>query len=183
MSDEVILTSDKNESNTQETKSFLSKIKIMLKSDRFKKIITAFIIILNIAMIFSLVTLYNKMSRIQTSIEIHELIYHDKGSVDLSIGSFQQISEEFSAGKFNVIQHLDGIKISGIILNKNSIRYSDSDFQITVNGQTQEFQIKNIPAGYASEFNVYIPNVPVDKSRWGKISYIKGKINYNITFN
>ena len=39
MSDEVILTSDKNESNTQETKSFLSKIKIMLKSDRFKKII------------------------------------------------------------------------------------------------------------------------------------------------
>jgi hypothetical protein len=164
------------------SKSIFSKIKDLVSNKAFKKILRSITIIIFIIMGFMIILLYNKISYVTNSVRFHEMIYHDEGGVDLSIPTFQVINPNFIAGKFNVIQHLDGIKVNGIILNTKSVGYTDSEFEITVNGQTQGFQIKNIPSGYATEFNVFIPNVPIDKARWGNIKYIKGQIRYNINY-
>lgn len=161
-----------------DAKSFFSKIKAFVSSEIFKFILRFILVTFFIVMVFSIVLVYEKMSKFENSVKFHEMIYHNEGGVDLSIPSFQIIDHNYSAGKFNVTQHLDGIKVNGIILNTKSVGSVDSEFEITVNGQTQNFQIKNIPSGYASSFNVFIPNVPIDKARWGNIKYIKGQIKY-----
>jgi hypothetical protein len=172
--------SEESEITVQESKSNFLKLKKLLKSSIFKKIIISLFIILFIAMGISIYFLNKKIVEANGSLSIHELIYHSVGDVDLSTQSLQKITDELKAGRFIVTQNLDGIKVNGVILNMTAINYKNLELEITVNNESKTINIMSIPAGSGSYFNVYIPNVPINKSRWANIKFKNGLINYKI---
>jgi hypothetical protein len=170
--------SNSTDLSLNDSKSFFSKIKGLFSNKIVAKVFRIIKIIIFVFLICSIILLFDSISYLKNEIKLHHMYYHTEGNVDLSVPELQKINNNFDVGRFNITPHLDGIKVNGIILNTESVGHSNSEFEITVNEQRQEFNIKNIPASYASEFNVFIPNVPTDKARWGNIKYIKGQVNY-----
>ncbi len=166
---------------TKEKKSIFLRIKDFFKSSLFKKISTIIAILVFIAMIIRIYQLNEKVSYFNSQLDMHQIIYHDLGGVDLSVQSLQTIDQAFKAGKFNVVQNLDGIKVSGIIVNSTALTYNNPEFEITVNNQKQTFYITSIPSGCQGNFSVFIPNVPIDKARWANITYQKGQVQWRIS--
>ncbi len=119
-----------------------------------------------------------KLESAERKIMLLEIAENSKGFIDLTSKNFQTINDDLSVTINDVEQYLNGIKVSGRILNQTSTRLSTCEFTITVNGQTQHFQVNAIPSAHASRFSVVVSDVPADKARWAKISYVNGQVTY-----
>ena len=103
------------------------------------------------------------------------------GWVDLSRPTLQVIRPGYSVGQASLEQHLTGVRVRGIILNETAVAQESANFRLTIDGQHQEFFIQRLEPGSASAFEVYVPDVPLDKTRIGKFSYQGSTARYNLT--
>jgi len=101
-----------------------------------------------------------------------------KGSVDLSTQDIQDIGHGFKVVGLSVTEHLTGVKVKGRIINATSLAHESLIFKITIGAQTKEFSISRISSGHSTGFNVYLPNVPTDRTSYGKIEYVRSFLRY-----
>lgn len=101
-----------------------------------------------------------------------------RGYIDLTTSSLQDIGDGFFTSIESVNPHLTGVKVSGTMINSSSLDHFQAKFKITIGDQMQEFTIDEIPSSYSIKFKVYIPNVPKDKTSYGKIEYDESSIRY-----
>lgn len=103
---------------------------------------------------------------------------HYSGFVDLTSPSIQQIDAEFELAKCDVNTHLNGVKVTGRIINTTSITYVNPNFTITVGESENTFWVSRISPGNSTAFSVHIPNVQVESARYGYIVYKSGSVSY-----
>ena len=99
--------------------------------------------------------------------------------IDLTIKSFQPISDGFSISIISVDSHLTGVKVKGKILNQQSTAVTDTEFSIEIGNTSQNFEIKRINGGYAANFDVYIPDVNISYTKNAIISWLSSKVQYS----
>ena len=100
------------------------------------------------------------------------------GDINLTQKTFQNINESFLVSINKVERHLTGIRVYGIMLNKSSINLRDVNFVIEVANQRQTFTTNFLIPKMSKEFEVYIPDVPLDNMRNAKITYQGSMISY-----
>lgn len=97
---------------------------------------------------------------------LEQIVYQDVYSrIDLTKTSFQSIPKGFEIAIKNVDAHLTGIKIKGEVLNTQSVDYENLNLTIEVGQTNKDFTINKLKAGYAAEFEVYIPDIPVSQTK------------------
>ncbi len=111
-------------------------------------------------------------------LEIDALLDDIKGSVDFSNPNLQDIGDGFMVGKLSVQQHLTGVKVKGRMVNHTALRQENIKLKITIGGYTKEFTINRISSGNSTSFEVYVPNVPIEKTQYGTIRYIESMVYY-----
>jgi len=99
--------------------------------------------------------------------------------IDLTIKSFQPISDGFSISITSVDSHLTGVKVKGKVLNQQSTAVTDTEFSIEIGNTSQNFEIKRINSGYAANFDVYIPDVNISFTKNAIISWLSSKVQYS----
>lgn len=110
---------------------------------------------------------------------LEQIVYQDVYSrIDLTKTSFQSIPKGFEIAIKNVDTHLTGIKIKGEVLNTQSIDYENLNLTIEVGQTDKDFTISKLKAGYAAEFEVYIPDIPVSQTKTATITYNNGVIKF-----
>jgi len=105
-------------------------------------------------------------------------ISNQKGSIDFASSNLQEIGDGFHVGNLSLAQHLTGVKVKGRIINGTSLDHSNVAFHLTIGSQTKEFTINSIPPNTGAYFDVYVPDVPIDRTRWGRIEYQRSSITY-----
>ena len=114
-------------------------------------------------------------------IKLEELIQHVvRSKIDLTQTSFQPCLEQFDIAIKDVNEHLTGIKIKGLMLNKYSVDIEDASFKFLVGRSERTLDIKEIPAGCAAEFEIYIPDVSVKEANTAYIFDFHSMIKYRI---
>ena len=106
--------------------------------------------------------------------------YLEQKHVDLTVKSFQNVGGNFVISIESVDAHLTGITLKGSVLNQNATRCSDVKFSVTVGNSKQELGIPSIPSGYASKFELYIPDVSTQDTKTASIEYESSNISYGI---
>lgn len=110
---------------------------------------------------------------------LEQIVYQDVYSrIDLTKTSFQSISKGFEIAIKNVDAHLTGIKIKGEVLNTQSVDYENVNLTIEVGQTDKDFTISKLKAGYAAEFEVYIPDIPVSQTKTATVTYNNGVIRF-----
>jgi len=104
---------------------------------------------------------------------------YEASTIDLTETKSQKINDDFIISVEKVESHLNGIKIVGTILNKSSIGHDNIEFNFKVAEQTKKLNIiEKISPGYSRKFELYIPDVPTDKSGEAEVSYISSILHY-----
>lgn len=110
---------------------------------------------------------------------LEQIVYQDVYSrIDLTKTSFQSIPKGFEIAIKNVDAHLTGIKIKGEVLNTQSVDYENLNLTIEVGQTNKDFTINKLKAGYAAEFEVYIPDIPVSQTKTATVTYNNGVIRF-----
>lgn len=110
---------------------------------------------------------------------LEQIVYQDVYSrIDLTKTSFQSIPKGFEIAIKNVDAHLTGIKIKGEVLNTQSVDYENLNLTIEVGQTNKDFTINKLKAGYATEFEVYIPDIPVSQTKTATVTYNNGVIRF-----
>ena len=99
--------------------------------------------------------------------------------VDFSVSSIQRINSSFLVAGLSLEQHLTGVKVKGEIINSTTLRYDKIKFQIEIANQKKDIYITRISPGNSTNFEVYVPDVPIENTRYGTIEYISSLVGYN----
>ena len=100
----------------------------------------------------------------------------EKEVVDLTSSDAQGIEFGFLVSDLKVIKRLNGIMVSGRIINSSSIGYRNAIFKINVYGKEKEIAINELKPGGSSFFNVEVPDVPIEDVKFAIITHEDGKI-------
>ena len=92
-----------------------------------------------------------------------------ENTVDLTTPNIQNIGRGFMVSKLDIRQHLTGIKLKGRIINSTALTHTNIKFKISIAEQEKEFNINKISMGCGTGFNVYIPDVPIEETRYAHI--------------
>ena len=101
--------------------------------------------------------------------------------VDLTVKSFQNLGGNFGISIESVDPHLTGVTIKGAILNENSTRRTDVKFNITVGKSKQGLSIPAIPSGYATKFELYVPDVAKEETKTASVEFESSNVSYSIS--
>jgi len=129
-----------------------------------------------------IVQLRDEITRIDSTmlemrLKIYDLeppYYSDR--IDLSDPEIQSIDEQFMLCRTSVEEHLTGIKVKGRVINATALRHDNVTFRITLGVHSKEFTINRISSGNSTPFSVYIPDVPIEESRYAKIEYVRATV-------
>lgn len=114
----------------------------------------------------------NELKEEVTDLRI-KMFFGKPALISLTSESYQKINESFTVFIDEVEPHLTGIKIKGGIINTSGVAHENIKFDVTVAEQTKELNIlKRINSGYSRNFELFIPNVPVEKSEYATIKFV-----------
>ena len=104
--------------------------------------------------------LRSKQTDLET--EIILLKAQDENFVNISYNGIQDIGDTFSVSNLEATKHLSGLKITGRMVNRDSVTYESLSFQAKVNAHNQvaNFSISKISPGSSTTFSFYLPNIP-----------------------
>jgi len=114
---------------------------------------------------------------LKTSEAMHAL--EQPGIVDLHENTLQTIGGGFSVGRLQVAREPGGARVSGMLVNTQSVGHSSATFELTTLGQSKEFTVMELPAGGSSRFQVVVLDVNPDSARYGIIKYVRSTISYH----
>lgn len=101
-----------------------------------------------------------------------------EGAVNLTSDGLQDIGKGFTVGKIELKQHLTGVKVSGIVINSTSLNHSGVTFRIKIANSVQSFTVNEINSGASSPFSAYIPDIKLEETNFGNISYDNSTVSY-----
>lgn len=101
-----------------------------------------------------------------------------EGAVNLTSDGLQDIGKGFTVGKIELKQHLTGVKVSGIIINSTSLNHNGATFRIKIAKSVQSFTVNEINSGASSPFSAYIPDIKIQETNFGNISYDNSTVSY-----
>ncbi len=101
-----------------------------------------------------------------------------KGYVDLTIPDVQEINKSFYVSELSARQNLTGVIVTGRIINPQMVTHLSATFKIRIAGQSREFLVTRISPGRSTGFEVYVPDVPVEKSNYGIVEYLRSTVSY-----
>lgn len=106
------------------------------------------------------------------------LEWDQNGYVDLASKSIQELKGGFMVVGLEANQHLDGIKVTGRIINSSTLTYTSASFIISIGQSRQSFFISRISPANSSRFEVFVPNVAPENARFAKIVFENATVNY-----
>ena len=126
-------------------------------------------------------TQYSRLLNMISSIQTPE--------VDLSTTSFQNIESNYSVSVMSVSEHLSGILVKGLILNRNSVAVHDVSFTVVINysfsvngppiaSAGRKLSLLDIGSGRAAPFELYVPDVDPKTSRSAIFSFDHASVSY-----
>lgn len=101
-------------------------------------------------------------------------------NVDFSESSVQTIDDDFYLSRPEQESHLTGVKFRGLIINSSSVSHKNVKFKITSNDTEKEFYLNEIKPGQATSFEVYLPDISIENSRYAKLKYVQSVIGYTL---
>lgn len=104
-----------------------------------------------------------------------------KHNVDFTVTDIQEFGDGFALSRAAQQEHLTGIRFTGRIINKSSVNYLNTTFEIRVGGESKEFMINRISAGNSTGFNVYVPGLPATQAATGQLRFVRGTVSYAAT--
>lgn len=99
-------------------------------------------------------------------------------TIDFAVSEIQQITATFLLANASQKKHLTGVKFSGRIINTEAVSHTEITFSLTVDGESKEFTINKISSGNSTGFNVYLPDIDIERARYGKFDFVRSKISY-----
>jgi hypothetical protein len=101
--------------------------------------------------------------------------------IDLTVKSFQNVGGNFCISIESVDPHLSGVTIKGHVLNENATKCTDVKFNVSVGKTKQELNIPEISSGYASKFELYVPDVATEDTKTASVEYESSNVSYLIS--
>ncbi len=99
--------------------------------------------------------------------------------VDLHDSQLQDIGSGFSAGNFALTSEPGGVRLSGVLVNRESVGHQSASFQIRIGHVRREFTVMKLRAGGSSPFSVSLPGVNPDSVRVGVLQYQGSTVSYS----
>jgi len=131
-----------------------------------------------------LTELQSKVASNETEISTIKLLRstgQSKGFVDLAEPTIQDLEQSgFYVVKLAVEEHLTGVKVSGRMINTQSVDHTNITFELTVGGQSKQFTINRVSKGNSTAFSVYLPDVSKEEARYGWFAYLNSTLTYFI---
>ncbi|MBC2732831.1 MAG: hypothetical protein HF981_00550 [Desulfobacteraceae bacterium] len=109
-----------------------------------------------------------------------EKLMEDPSRVNFTESTIQNIGNGFFVTDLEMKEHLTGIKLSGRVINTQSVRHENITFKAFMSGQVKAFTINRISPGNSTKFSVYIPDVDVKMTTYGSIQYQRSSVEYFI---
>ena len=106
------------------------------------------------------------------------LIELERGFVDFTSSSIQDIGDGFCVAGIDASIHLTGIKIRGRILNTTSVDHRGATFKVRIGRSSNTLTIMRISSGNSTGFEVYIPDVAPSDAKFGNIKYKSSTVLY-----
>jgi len=123
-------------------------------------------------------SLGSELATVRANFNLHTWGNHYSGFVELTDPSIQTIDAIFLLARSDVNTHLNGVKVTGRIINTSSITYVNPTFKISVGESENTFWVSRISPGNSTAFSVHIPNARAESARYGTIKYQSGSVNY-----
>lgn len=80
-------------------------------------------------------------------------------SVDLTSQNLQLLEHNFDVVIEKVEPKMNGLEVSGFIVNESSLKHSMAKFKIMIAGKSNEFIVNELPPGSRGKFTVLVPDV------------------------
>lgn len=93
----------------------------------------------------------------------------DRALVDLSEKSVQSIEDGFYVTNLSVQPHMSGVKITGEIINSQSLEYSGANLKIEIMGSEKSVYVKKLRPGFSSKFSVIMLDIDSKTVRLAKM--------------
>ncbi len=121
-----------------------------------------------------------KIQSLEKDIEILVQKTADKKRlINLTIPNIQKIDDIFLAAKLSSETYSTGVKVTGLIINSTALGQENAKFKITIGEQSREIPaISSIPPGSSKKFEVYVPDVSIDKAASAQIQHMESSISY-----
>ena len=74
------------------------------------------------------------------------------GIVDLHENTLQIIGGGFAVGRLQVAREPGGARVSGMLVNTQSVGHSSATFELRTSGQSKEFTVMELPAAAVVDF-------------------------------
>lgn len=113
------------------------------------------------------------------SLRLLQSLNDSKGFVDLAEPSLQDLGQAgFHVGGLAVEEHLTGMKVSGRMINTQSVDHTNITFELTVGASTKQFTVNRVSSGNSTTFTVYLPDVSKEDARYGRFAYQNSTVSY-----
>jgi hypothetical protein len=98
--------------------------------------------------------------------------------VDLGNSKLQHLRHGFAVSELKIDRQDTGVLVQGRLINAGSLRYRDITFRVKVGNSAQEFAISSLPPGSSGEFDVVLPNLPLENARTATFSLVSSAVEY-----
>jgi hypothetical protein len=97
---------------------------------------------------------------------------------DLGNSKLQHLRHGFAVGELSLQRQDTGVSVAGRLVNAGSLRYRDVTFRVKVGNSSKEFTIASLPPGSSGEFEVVLPNLPLENARTASFSLVSSAVEY-----
>jgi hypothetical protein len=97
---------------------------------------------------------------------------------DLTNPNLQRLRHGFAVSELKLTRQDTAVLVEGRIINLDNLRYRDPTFRLKVGDRSKEFPVDNLGPGASSEFDVTLPNLPIENARTGTFSLVSAAIEY-----
>ncbi|MBI4689748.1 MAG: hypothetical protein HY754_05735 [Nitrospirae bacterium] len=101
-----------------------------------------------------------------------------KRVINLTVPTIQKIDDIFMTAKLSAEPYSTGLKVTGLIINSTALGHEDAKFRVTVSNQSKEFTINSIPPGSSKKFEIFIPDVALEKATSAQLQCIESSMSY-----
>lgn len=102
-----------------------------------------------------------------------------RGSVvDLSDPAMHPIGNGFYVGRLSLSDERGGLRVSGRLVNAESVDQLRAEFRLTVAGREVPFSVARIAAGAGTDFAVEIPDADAAALRTARMRWVRSTVSY-----
>jgi hypothetical protein len=98
--------------------------------------------------------------------------------MDLTNPKLQHLRHGFAVSDLTIAREDTGVRVAGRLINTSSLRYRDATFRLKAANSSKEFSIGSLPPGSSGEFELVLPNLPLENARLATFSLLSSAVEY-----